>query len=370
VSKKIVHEIDKISKIQKGVSKMKIEQKMPNFNIREDWTLFRSLSTLVQKAGVPREEITKLVIKELVDNALDNCGSCKIGKLSNGAFFIEDHGDGIQGSDEDIAFLFSIKRPLMTSKLIRLPSRGALGNGLRVVTGAVLSTGGSLRISTNGRTLRLLPMNEGRTDHIKEGEFAWKGTRIEIILLNIDTNNALVWGKQAILISQGKESTSYKGKTSAFFYDSESFFELLNSTNSSRTVRDFIQQFDGCSGQKASTIAATYLDKKANQLTFVESEELLFKARQLSTPVKPLRLGQVGMLEGFSGYARKYHTIMIKSNKGKHNADIPSVVEIWAKAGQRKSSIDFYVNRTPIVNEISYYQEKSVFSVWKSGLNL
>ncbi len=38
---------------------------------RDDWTLFRNLNTLGQKAGVPKERLAALVIKELADNALD-----------------------------------------------------------------------------------------------------------------------------------------------------------------------------------------------------------------------------------------------------------------------------------------------------------
>ena len=43
-----------------------------------------------------------------------------------------------------IASLFSVRRQTMSSKYLRLPSRGALGNGLRVVTGAVLDVSGGL----------------------------------------------------------------------------------------------------------------------------------------------------------------------------------------------------------------------------------
>src|SRR3712207_9128722 len=45
-------------------------------------------------------------------------------------------GDGIPGDDAEIAALFSINRPLTSSKYLRRPTRGALGNGLRVVAGA------------------------------------------------------------------------------------------------------------------------------------------------------------------------------------------------------------------------------------------
>lgn len=38
---------------------------------REDWMLFRSIDSLGQKAGVGRDRIAAVVVKELVDNALD-----------------------------------------------------------------------------------------------------------------------------------------------------------------------------------------------------------------------------------------------------------------------------------------------------------
>jgi hypothetical protein len=43
---------------------------------------------------------------------------------------VEDDGDGIPGSDEQIAALFSIRRPLTSTKILRRPVRGASGNGL------------------------------------------------------------------------------------------------------------------------------------------------------------------------------------------------------------------------------------------------
>src|SRR5262249_49333025 len=65
-------------------------------------------------------------------------------------------GCGIPGDDDAVASLFSINRPLTSSKTLRRPTREALGNGLRVVTGAVVATCGTLRVSTRGRTLRLI----------------------------------------------------------------------------------------------------------------------------------------------------------------------------------------------------------------------
>ena len=78
---------------------------------------------------------------------------------------IEDDGPGIDGTPEEIARLFSIDRPLMSSKLFRKPQRGALGNGLRVVAGTLIASGGgSLKIRTRDKLLRITPLEDGGAD--------------------------------------------------------------------------------------------------------------------------------------------------------------------------------------------------------------
>src|SRR5258706_499741 len=60
--------------------------------------------------------------------------------------------EGGPGIDPDaVPRLFSIARPMVSSKQLRLPTRGALGNGLRVVAGAVLASDGSLTVTTRNR---------------------------------------------------------------------------------------------------------------------------------------------------------------------------------------------------------------------------
>jgi DNA topoisomerase VI subunit B len=49
-------------------------------------------------------------------------------------WIISDDGPGID--PDKIPTIFSVNRPLLSSKLKRLPLRGMLGNGLRVVMGA------------------------------------------------------------------------------------------------------------------------------------------------------------------------------------------------------------------------------------------
>jgi hypothetical protein len=128
----------------------------PNLKMaeRHDWALFRNIDGLQQKAGVPAARLRRLVLKELADNALDAGSQIHTGFLEANTFFIEDDGPGLDGGPKEIASLFSIRRPMRSTKLLRLPQRGALGNGLRVVAGAVLASDGSLVVIT--RNLRSL----------------------------------------------------------------------------------------------------------------------------------------------------------------------------------------------------------------------
>jgi hypothetical protein len=132
---------------------------------REDWTAFRTIEGLQQKAGVAKDKLRRLVLKELTDNGLDEGGEVRIGDLPGpgGGYFVEDNARGIDGTPEEIARLFSIARPMVSTKLLRLPTRGALGNGLRVVAGAVLSSEGTLVVITRNHRIVLRPERDGTT---------------------------------------------------------------------------------------------------------------------------------------------------------------------------------------------------------------
>ena len=194
---------------------------------REDWTLFRSVSTLSQKAGVPVSRLRRLILKELTDNGIDAAGDAVIGTMPDGGYFIEDRGPGIPGDQADIARLFSIRRPLISTKLFRLPTRGALGNGIRTIVGAVLASEGRLYLETRGRAYRIFPQYDGDTLVESEPCDRMVGTRIEIWLgsaLPADPN-AMSWARDAIAVAGLGDF--YKGKTSPHWYDSDAFRELL-----------------------------------------------------------------------------------------------------------------------------------------------
>jgi|SRR5215471_2412248 len=231
-------------------------QKTPTFE-REDWSLFRTLEGLQQRAGVSKNLLSRLVLKELADNGLDNDARVTVLPLPDeGGYAVEDGGTGIDGEPEDIARLFSIGRPMVSSKLLRLPTRGALGNGLRVVAGAVLACDGSLTVTTRSRRIDLRPERDGTTTVLSMQTVDFPiGTRVEVRFgptLPCDQHTPY-WAMIACRLA--RLGTSYLGKSSPWWYDAAQFHELLFASGN-RPVRDLIANLDGCTGGKAGEIVA------------------------------------------------------------------------------------------------------------------
>jgi len=104
---------------------------MPPISLtQEDWKRFMTPEGLSEKAGVPKGHFRKMIIKELIDNACD-VGGGRLIFIHNNVLEFHDDGPGIPLK------ALSIKRPLVSSKHWRLGERGALGNGLRAVMGAL-----------------------------------------------------------------------------------------------------------------------------------------------------------------------------------------------------------------------------------------
>jgi len=175
------------SDFEESVGALASSQPAQDFQFeRSDWSLFCTLEGLQQRAGVPIRRLRRLVLKELADNALDTGTKVRTGVLGeNGGYFVEDQGKGIDGEPEHIACIFSIGRQLVSSKLLRRPTRGALGNGLRVVAGSVLASEGSLVVTTHNRRIKLRPEHDGTKTVVNVRNVKFPvGTRVEIIVLS------------------------------------------------------------------------------------------------------------------------------------------------------------------------------------------
>jgi hypothetical protein len=263
---------------------------------RADWTSFRTVEGLQQKAGVAQSKLRRLVLKELADNALDTGARVRIGQLPGGDYFVEDGGSGIEGQPEEIARLFSIARPMKSRpSLLRLPTRGALGNGLRVVAGAVVASEGSLVVTTRNRGIELHPERNGSTTVVTVTPVDLPvGTCVEIGFgpaIPVDAD-ALRWAVVATEIAEGQ---SYQGKSSPWWYDAPQFHELLSASGAA-PVRELVARLDGCTGARAGEIVAeaALVRMACSGLSREQAARLLEVARDNAREAKPGRLGAVG----------------------------------------------------------------------------
>ena len=279
---------------------------------------------------MPAHHLRHLVLKELGDNGLDPGASVTYGavKGARDTFVVADDGPGLDGTPEEIAELFSIRRPLRSTKLLRLPQRGQLGNGLRVVAGAVLAGGGTLTVITRGRRIALQPQLDGSTSVVSVSEADQStGTRVEVGFGTLKGDAApFDWIKQAVMINHHGET--YSGRSSPFWHDGPQFHELILACGA-QPVRSLVAQLDGCTGGKAGEIvAAVGLDRRPCQdVSREEAIALLRAIRKRVRPVNVERLGFVGR-DAFSpesSYAKAQEATVIGS--GDLKAQLPYVVE-------------------------------------------
>jgi hypothetical protein len=323
-----------------------------------DWMKFRSLETLPQKAGVSRDKLGLLVAKELADNALDHCGQCEVGYLASNGFYVKDNGEGIDPAL--LPELFSINRPFMSSKILRLPTRGALGNGLRVVSGSVIATGGTMHVSTRGKRYQIQFQPDGTSIAEMLGDYPDTGTTIEI-QYGLSLKADLAWAESAIYYNRGE---GYKSKSSGYWYTSEAFYELCQ--GSKNTINKLITEFDGCTGTKGGTLANDYKGQLGNSLSFDETENLLGIIRNGNKNVNPDRLKGIGEIVDY-GYSKSNGNFTVRSARGNHNAEIPYIVEVWVDYN-RPAGLDFLINKSPITGQMKLYSEKTKTTLWGCGL--
>jgi hypothetical protein len=345
---------------QKPVQNLKFE--------RADWTSFRTVEGLQQKAGVSSDKLIRLVLKELTDNGLDSGGNVNVGRLPDGGYFVEDDGGGIAGTPEDVARLFSVARPMVSTKLLRLPTRGALGNGLRVVAGAVLASDGFLVVTTHNRRIELRPQRDGSTTvgKVTPGKFP-VGTRIEIGFGAAipEDENALYWAKVAIRMTHGQ---AYAGRSSPYWYDVPQFHELLSASGTA-PVRELVANLDGCTGGRAGEITAeARLGRVAcGNVSRKQAEHLLAVARSNAKQVTSKRLGAIGP-ELFSNraYAASSGTATFGAEPF---AEIPYLVEAWVREDDEGMGLLVCVNRTPVTGSIDPARDKRDIDLFGCGLH-
>lgn len=312
--------------------------------IRDDWKVFVDPSGLPQKAGCQPHDLRPIVLRELVDNALDVGAHVTLERVGD-TWIITDDGPGIDPAD--VPWLFTVNRPLETSKRKRLPLRGMLGNGLRVVAGAVAASEGSLQVETRGRCLSLAvnltdgltivtndqpaPDNGGLTVRIRLGDRLARGRRDDDYLARDAINIASHCG-------------GYRGPSSPWWYSPHDLHILMQEVSPSDTTV----------AQLCLNLGLVLEDDRiARELSRNEAQAVLDLLRQGTKPVPPKELGAIGpSLFDDTCYACRFGDVYVRSVR------IPCIVEAWAsctrseKRGDGSVGVRLLLNRTPSVARI------------------
>ena len=308
---------------------------------REDWCLFVDPATLPQKAGCQPEYLRQIVLRELVDNALDEGAQATLERAGRG-WIIADDGPGLD--PVDVPRLFAVNRPLLSRKRRRLPLRGMLGNGLRVVVGAVAASEGDLVVETRGHRLTLaVDAAYGTTTIAKDAPVPFDpGLRVHITLgphlPQFDDEPDDYLAREAIAIAN--HGNEYRGPSSPWWYSPRDLHQLmLQVTPAATTVARLCRELGFTLDD----------DRAARELDRDEVAAVLDRLRQGTKPVDPKLLGAIGP----AAYGRRCSYACHAGIVRVRGAEIPFVVEAWAqcdrpeKRGDGSATLRLLLNRTP-----------------------
>ena len=262
----------------------------------------------------------------------------------------------------EVPRLFAVGRPLRSSKLVRLPLRGMLGNGLRVVAGAVAATEGSLVVETRGRRLTLAVCREtGRTTVTSGGPVPPRpGVTVR---LSLGPGGPADGSLARASIAVARCGQGYAGPSSPWWYGAKDLHRLFAQVAPADTTVGALCRSLGLELDD---------DRPARALGRDEAEAVLARLRAGAEPVSPERLGFVGKeyRPGWPGYARKTGTTTTQAG-----ARIPYVVEAWAvcsrpaQKGQGQVGVSLLVNRSMTVATIHAHSWPGKIAVRGCGLH-
>jgi DNA topoisomerase VI subunit B len=361
--------------------KSRILQSDPEFT-RNDWSIY--ISNLPQRAGVPLAKIRALVLKEMVDNALDEMdrvgrpGAVTLTKEGDHTYTITDQGRGFDDSPEELAHRFSIAKGMVSSKQWRKPTRGCVGNGLRVIVGAVVSGGGRIIVRTRNQKVTLRPRLDGTTAVDNVMPIHWPvgaSITIEIDRKFPGSNDSLEWAQQAIALGR-QSGPAFNRKPSPAWYDTDHLaLNMLAAIGPARTLTWFVSQLDRCSSREIGQRVTAKFGKGrlCRDVNKEEAAQLLQLLQWLGgSALKPRQLGLMGADAWIheqltDGYVHEEGSFV--TGRSEPHATIPFLVEVWAATCETPDLRDddnvypvevvssgFTINRSPAIVDSRCYR--------------
>jgi hypothetical protein len=227
--------------------------------------------------------------------------------------------------------LFAVNRAMTSTKLLRRPTRGAIGNGLRVVTGGALASGGRLAVESRGlRHVLDVDRGGGETAVVEEGASdVVAGTRVTVAFgPALPRGGDDGWMADLALRCAGaaaRPMLSHPG-----WYDPAAFAELVQAAEPGATVAEI------------AALMGVGLDD-GRPAAEANITELLPHA---GAQPKLVPLGA----DRFPGsYARERH----ESFEG----SVPALAEAWVSArrcppSRGRGTVTLLVNRSPVATPI------------------
>ena len=328
--------------------------------VRPDAALFLDPGRLPQKAGVAARLLRRLALRELVDNALDAGRLATIEQLDPDLFVITDSGPGI--APGRVARIFDVTRELRSTKLIRRPTRGCIGNGARVIAGSAFASGGSLTIETRGIRQDLsFDRQTGATVVTgREPSDIRNGTRVTIAFgaaLPRDPS-AMSWAQTAIRLAGPAASSPFSHPA---WYGSATFRELAVAARG--TAGDLAHAFgvDLASELARATLAERYIDPQ------LPAAGLTLAALQALAPEPPVLLPISA--DAFPGHSHRIEHRVATVGDGV----VPYIAQVWASPGAADSQGDevrLVINRTETPGDLSVYGGGGTAYVRGCGLTM
>jgi DNA topoisomerase VI subunit B len=329
---------------------------------------------LVLATGVSKERFGEAILKELVDNALDEAekaNKAPVIEIAAGPFLsVRDNGPGADIQDLLNKILdFSVRA---SSKLAwKRPTRGYLGNALKTIFGMahVLAPERPVVLESGGQratvTVRPLSTGEIRVNPVLETVPIKPGFSVTVpVLVSLNCSTfaaAVLFNPHATFELSGRcvqrvgdvEKYPAEAPVSPHWFDAESLFNLavMVAGQEDLTVREFISRyFVGLSGAKAGQAAKSCPVKRIRDLVFLEEGQgrkaaldactgLLRTMKILSRPVPPGKLGGVGR-ENMAKRARQLFGVEAEGRyvrkEGYTWDDRPYVLEVYYAPAERK----------------------------------
>ena len=292
---------------------------------RADWKLFLDPQTLPQKAGCEPDQIGRVVVKELVDNALDSGASEVTLTGDSHRCTVSDNGPGL--APQRMLRVFAVNRELVSSKLVRLPTRGMLGNGLRVVMGAVAAFGGTISVTTRGHTYELAPDSVTGATQVISSAPARDVVGLAVVItfpraLFTDTD----FRAARVAIGVAASGTTYTGRSLPSWYSPEALRNLLAAAPQRMSLATVIADAFGITGtqpEKTLEWAAQFIAQHS---------------------ARGGNVGEIGA-EVIGGHYRK-----VTGQTVIDGATVPFCVEAWVTAETVEKDENTYTTAHPLLN--------------------